>query len=1048
MSSEECERLKGMLKNGFSDQKISKNSVGFGFGLLVSNNLARLIGNPLKKQAIYFDSSPQGGSRFWILVRTSTNPNQKQKNQQGYFQKIHIFSEKQMLEQNHKRKSNYFENKISFQKSLQKDLKSKENLINLDDSDNQIQKEPSLNIQNKDLIEQNTNSKKNKPNLTVQTNQSLKDVKQFTQKINQNMLSIQQDLEDQSEIDLGNLNFKSTDQDKILQKETKNLDIIQNLSSKSNSPLKTSFSVHQQRRKGSAMPMLSLESSQMVNSKIVQLRSRVKHSIVNKITQTLNSEQMEAHQSLAGSVIINNTQNKIFSLQIKNFYLTQEVSNTLSSHQKSALIPQTPQSILQQHQQLQFLNSTLSQGNHLNITNNQSPQKTKDGFIIKSLNQNSIVSGNLNYFTSNHISNEFDHKQLQICSLNNEQDLKVSQEKASILNPQTRTMQNFNTRNIINSKIEEEQIEDDTKQYNSLQYSSENQTSSQNDNNSSSFASKSSHNIYQKTKTQKSTGFKQLFEEKMRKNQSSLSHQKQKEENRQHESQVQEENRKQSLSLSQSEIDNLSINQLDDIVQSLSNSSTSFQQINQRDLLEYQEYQFIENVSIDDLDAFNNLDHRQINQKQDFQVQQQTDKKNIQYLNHKKNSINQNISAINTNNLYKLENLLEDFKFTQTRTLNDINSPQMKRKKHSLQDNNYLYQTFEEDLEMDELDNNENNLIPIQKNTQKMIDLNQNYRKTSNTTQKYDKNKSNDDSPFVYKQNQSNSHSQSKNIQLSRQNSSQESNVVGRDDKFQFNSGQQPSMNNSFDSKLNQKNSSSQKQAQKQKNSKPQIRFQQPIENLIRQQNSQQQIDQNQNQSIQISQTNQENFQKKQFTLNNIPTCTMSNLNVDEHDISSPIKIKAYQTKVQDNTQLEQQQKKILLVDDEIFNIFSLKLIFQKFGLSDNILEAYNGQQAIQVLLNQQNQKSIPNNQDSYQIGMIIMDVNMPIMNGIECTKYIRELENNNLIDYSPNIIGYTAYSDSQTRNMCFEAGMDDLLLKPSRRDDFIAIIEKYFLSI
>lgn len=46
MSSEECERLQGMLKNGFSDEKISKNSVGLGFGLLISNNLARMIGNP------------------------------------------------------------------------------------------------------------------------------------------------------------------------------------------------------------------------------------------------------------------------------------------------------------------------------------------------------------------------------------------------------------------------------------------------------------------------------------------------------------------------------------------------------------------------------------------------------------------------------------------------------------------------------------------------------------------------------------------------------------------------------------------------------------------------------------------------------------------------------------------------------------------------------------------------------------------------------------------------------------------------------------------
>ncbi|EAR85325.2 response regulator receiver domain protein (macronuclear) [Tetrahymena thermophila SB210] len=1050
MSSEECERLKGMLKNGFSDQKISKNSVGLGFGLLVSNNLARLIGNSIKKQAIYFDSSPQGGSRFWILIRTTTNPNQKQKSQKAVFQKISIFSEKQMLEPNHKRKSNIasIENKLPLQKEnqlFQQDQNIEESLSNdfLDDS---FKQELPRNILNQNSIGENNLQKKNKPNLTVQTNHSLKDVKQigFTQKTN--IFHPQQNLQDQSEMDSVNQNSKIImNQDTFLQKETKHLEIIQNLSSKSNSPLKSSFSIKQQRRKGSAMPILSLESSQMVNSKIIQLRSRVRHTIVNKLTKT--TEQIEAPLSMANEAI-NNTFNKIFSQQFKNLNLTQEGSNAQSNNQRSPYIPQTPQSVLQWHQQLQFLNSSLSQGNHLNMTNNQSPQKVKDNLLAKSQSQNTTLLGNLNFHTQNIIktSNEFDQKQFQINSLN-EQDLKISQEKVFNYNPLTKTIQNINTRNIINSKIEEEQIEDDTKQQNSLQYSSENYSSSLNDNNSSSAASKSSHNIYQKIKTKKINGFKQLFEEKLKKNQSILSQQKQKGENKKFDNQEQQEHQKQSQALSQADKNNLSISQLEDSIQSLSNSSTSFQQMNQRDQLEYQEYQFNENLSLDDLDAINNLDYRQNNQKQDF-YGQHVDNKNISYLNHKKNSLSQNTAAINTNNnSYRLENFLEDFQFTQTKTLNDINSPQIKKKKHSIQETDHVYQVFEEDLEIDELESNNNNCIPIQKSIQKMIDLNQASKKTPSFLQKCDQEKSN--IILVTKQNISNSHTMAKYPQKINKSSSQEHNAVsfGIEDKFQFNIDSQQFLNNSLESKQNLKNSQIQKQVQKQKNLKQQLRFQYPKENLINQQNAQHQIDQNQYQSIYSSQINQENIFKKQFTSNNIPTCTMSNLNVDEHEINSPVKIKAYQRKSQDTTQPVQQQKKILLVDDEIFNIFSLKLIFQKFGLSDNILEAYNGQQAIQVLLNQQNKKQIPINQEGYQIGMIIMDVNMPIMNGIECTKYIRELENNNLIDYSPNIIGYTAYSDSQTRNMCFDAGMDDLLLKPSRRDDFIAIIEKYFLS-
>lgn len=49
MSIEESDRLTSMLRNGFTDEKISKNSVGLGFGLLVSNKLARLIGDPSKQ---------------------------------------------------------------------------------------------------------------------------------------------------------------------------------------------------------------------------------------------------------------------------------------------------------------------------------------------------------------------------------------------------------------------------------------------------------------------------------------------------------------------------------------------------------------------------------------------------------------------------------------------------------------------------------------------------------------------------------------------------------------------------------------------------------------------------------------------------------------------------------------------------------------------------------------------------------------------------------------------------------------------------------------
>lgn len=71
MKREECIRLAALLKNGFSDEKISPNSVGLGFGLLISNSLAKILGNPSRIQAIQFKSELQRGSKFWFLIRNS-----------------------------------------------------------------------------------------------------------------------------------------------------------------------------------------------------------------------------------------------------------------------------------------------------------------------------------------------------------------------------------------------------------------------------------------------------------------------------------------------------------------------------------------------------------------------------------------------------------------------------------------------------------------------------------------------------------------------------------------------------------------------------------------------------------------------------------------------------------------------------------------------------------------------------------------------------------------------------------------------------------------
>ena len=55
----------------------------------------------------------------------------------------------------------------------------------------------------------------------------------------------------------------------------------------------------------------------------------------------------------------------------------------------------------------------------------------------------------------------------------------------------------------------------------------------------------------------------------------------------------------------------------------------------------------------------------------------------------------------------------------------------------------------------------------------------------------------------------------------------------------------------------------------------------------------------------------------------------------------------------------------------------------------------------------------------------------MPILNGIDATKEILEMAHNNQYPIAPYIIGYSAYSDFETKERCFIAGMSDFVTKP-----------------
>jgi CheY-like chemotaxis protein/nitrogen-specific signal transduction histidine kinase len=73
---------------------------------------------------------------------------------------------------------------------------------------------------------------------------------------------------------------------------------------------------------------------------------------------------------------------------------------------------------------------------------------------------------------------------------------------------------------------------------------------------------------------------------------------------------------------------------------------------------------------------------------------------------------------------------------------------------------------------------------------------------------------------------------------------------------------------------------------------------------------------------------------------------------------------------------------------------------------------------------------------------IVLMDIQMPVMDGLEATSIIREIEKGTG-KHTP-IIGITAYSVKADREKCIEVGMDDYLSKPFVKEEFYKLIEKY----
>ena len=109
--------------------------------------------------------------------------------------------------------------------------------------------------------------------------------------------------------------------------------------------------------------------------------------------------------------------------------------------------------------------------------------------------------------------------------------------------------------------------------------------------------------------------------------------------------------------------------------------------------------------------------------------------------------------------------------------------------------------------------------------------------------------------------------------------------------------------------------------------------------------------------------------------------------------------------------------KRVLLVEDNAINMEIAHAILEEEHL--NITEAKNGKEALEICQNSR--------LDEYDV--IIMDVMMPVMDGLEATKTIRMLEREDAKKIP--IIAMTANAFEEDRKACLDAGMDEHIGKP-----------------
>ena len=114
----------------------------------------------------------------------------------------------------------------------------------------------------------------------------------------------------------------------------------------------------------------------------------------------------------------------------------------------------------------------------------------------------------------------------------------------------------------------------------------------------------------------------------------------------------------------------------------------------------------------------------------------------------------------------------------------------------------------------------------------------------------------------------------------------------------------------------------------------------------------------------------------------------------------------------------------VLIAEDEESNYSYMELIMKRVGC--RYLHARNGDEAVEIC------------RENPEINLVLMDIKMPVMNGLEAVKLIRKFRRD------LPVIAITAYAQTGDEHRFLSAGFDAYLAKPVKKESIVSLIEKY----